>query len=127
MHARNLPPARPDSRLARNLLAGPVSASLTGPSGENAAGIGCPRRRGAQEGNDVPVVILLRSRIDSKMCRECHARPHAPLPARPAGTHEFDLKWKDCFPSRLESYFLAESAFRGSEEGIHHGGQSNEP
>src|SRR5262249_30822387 len=79
-------------------------------------------------GNDVPVVILLRSRIDSEMCghRAPH-KAHGSLLARPRKRLCFGhLRRKDRFPSGLESYLLAFAHFAPLRRAIHHGGQSDD-
>jgi DNA-binding protein HU-beta len=65
-----------------------------------------------QNRNDVPVAILLRSRIDSEMSANALIRRRdVSISAHPSeraisGTHV-----ESCFPSGLESYFLAEAHF----------------
>src|SRR5262249_43970089 len=94
----------------------------------NASREPAPHWPSRSRGNDVPVVILLRSRIDSVMCRQ-RALDTAPgsLLARPRKRLCFGhFRRKDRFPSGLESYLLAFAHFAPLRRAIHHGGQSDD-
>src|SRR5262249_21982272 len=88
------------------------------------AGAGAPPRGG----NDVPVVILLRSRIDSEMCcQRARRKARGSLPRDREKRLCFGhLRRKDRFPSGLESYLLAFAHFAPLRRAIHHGGQSDD-
>src|SRR5262249_61981929 len=90
----------------------------------SARGLGAARSKR----NDVPVVILLRSRIDSVMCRQgALQKAHGSLLARPRKRLCFGhFRRKDRFPSRLESYLLAFAHFAPLRRANHHGGESDD-
>src|SRR5262249_35590041 len=77
------------------------------------------RQRASSRGNDVPVVILLRSRIDSEMCRQ--RAQAAKGKAASGATAKTPVFWplqaqrSLSFLSRIIS--LSICAFRASEEG----------
>src|SRR5262249_45132692 len=130
---RTTGPARiHQSRCCRNHVADVVSASLTRATRAQTTQPHSPSRPRApacpRGGNDVPVVILLRSRIDSEMCRQRAPRKaHGPLPTRARKALCFGhLKRKDRFPSGLESYLLACAHFAPLRRAINHGGQSDD-
>src|SRR5262249_40181712 len=79
-------------------------------------------------GNDVPVVILLRSRIDSEMCcQRARRKARGSLPRDREKRLCFGhLRRKDRFPSGLESYLLAFAHFAPLRRAIHHGGPNDD-
>src|SRR5262245_20809271 len=108
------------SRCCRNHVADVVSASLTRAASPRRIGRRARGRRCApSRGNDVPVVILLRSRIDSVMCRQrALHKAHGLLLARPRKAPVFlplQAQRSLSFRSRIISPDMC--AFRASEEG----------
>src|SRR5262249_42115953 len=123
---------RPTIALLPQHVADVVSVSLTRAASPRkpriALALARGRQRASSRGNDVPVVILLRSRIDSEMCRQ---RARRKAQGRVRRDREKRLcfghfRRKDRFPSGLESYLLACAHFAPLRRAIHHGGQSDD-